>query len=210
MVEVQKPPTFVSTQKEKHFSNNLKITPMRKSILILAIGLLVGAATLEAQGRKEGRGHRGNPAMCDSVAKNGGPLCINTLPNITEDQKKAIDAILNDFKVKATLLAKELKENRIKKSELLASQDVVSEEYKNLVMNSNNAKQKIEILKAEELVAIKAKLTPEQKIEFNKRIKEMGNKRFMHKQYKMHDNKDGKWNKPYCPQRNEEIETEIL
>lgn len=189
---------------------------MRKSILVLAIGLLIGATTLVAQGRKDGKGHdkgeghKGNPAMCDSVSRNGGPLCINTLPNITEEQKKAIDAIHADFKAKATPIAKELKENRNKKADLLVSQDVVSDEYKNLIETSNKSKQKIEILKAEELMAIKAKLTPEQKTEFNKRIKEMGNKQYMHKQYKKHYDKDGKENKSECIQQAEDIEPEIL
>ena len=188
---------------------------MKKNILVLAIGLFIGATTLVAQGHKDGRGHdkgqghKGNPAMCDSITKNGGPLCINTLPNITEEQKKAIEAIHTDFKTKASSLAKELKENRNKKSELLSSQDVVSDEYKSLIESSNKAKQKIEILKAEGLMAIKAKLTPEQKTEFNKRIKEMGNKQFMRKQH-MNNNKDNKGNKPECTQQTEEIEAEIL
>ena len=52
---------------------------MKKNILVLAIGLFISATTLIAQGHKDGRGHdkgqghKGNPAMCDSITKKWRP-----------------------------------------------------------------------------------------------------------------------------------------
>lgn len=182
-----KPPTFVSTLKE---------TNMKTKISLVILGLLVAFATttLEAQNTKSKNGKRPQTQKDSTVCKRGelnGCWGAYRLPNVTESQKTEFKKLQTAFAQESLPLRNKADELRAKIKTQVSEGNEVTSELTNNITELNNNRTNIELLKAKEVMSIKALLTPEQKTVYNEDLRKMGDKRHFRHLEQRHDKVKG-------------------
>lgn len=167
------------------FASTTKHNDMKKQIVILTIGLLATAASTSALAQKQQRKSQAPQAVQAPVRSDstniqtqpsshgemqGEHFRMMNLPNLTDTQKAEIRTIHSNFITEREAFAKQAKELKARKAILLTEGNEVTPELIKVITDLNTVRTNLEISKAKEDMSIKAKLTPEQKIIFNKRI----------------------------------------
>ncbi len=185
---------------------------MKKRLAFVILGMFVILATnnLLAQNQHQNHHQGGKP---NSAAPKDTSNCIHKqemggerhelmqLPDLTEDQKTALKKIHTDFMDQSLALRNQVNELNAKKTTLLSQGNEVTGELTTVIEQINNTKSTIDLLRAKEVMSIKAKLTPAQKSLFNTRIQTMGDERVsrrnrFHEKGNMNDGKKGPQNSP--------------
>ena len=144
---------------------------MKKGILILMIGSFALLSTIDAQGKKEKQGKQGD---CPQGKQNSECVMMD-LPDLTEAQKSDFKAIKLKFEEQALPLKNRLNEINARQTTLLSTENEVSKELTKLISEEAEVKQQFDMLKASNVMEIKSKLTPEQKVIFNSHLTKQRN-----------------------------------